>query len=107
MRKTEILFLFCVLGCAGLFAARSITQSAPLLWGSAPSGSAVLGVAGQSRNVDMTKLKRLIQRRALSDREAEFYEPVGMPSRLGKNEDERSESVVPPEHGSDRTPDGD
>ena len=107
MRKTEIIFLFCVLGCAGLFAARSITQSVPLLWGYAPSGSAVLGVAGQSRNVDMTKLKRLLERRALSDREAEFYEPAGTPSRLGDNEDERSESVVPLEHGSDRTQEGD
>ena len=89
MRKSEILFLFCVLGCAGLFAARSITQSVPLLWGGTPSGSAVLGVAGQLRDVDMTKLKRLLDRGTLSDHEAEFYEPVGTPSRLGDHEDER------------------
>ena len=90
MRKIEILFLFCVLGCGGLFAARSITQSVPLLRGGTPPGSPLLGVAGQSRDVDMAKLKRLLQQRTLSDHEAEFYEPLGTPSRLGDKEDERT-----------------
>ena len=88
MRKIEILFLVCVLVCGGLFAARSITQSGPLLWDGTPPGSPLLGVAGQSRDVDMAKLKRLLQQRTLSDREAEFYEPLGTPSRLGDKEDD-------------------
>ncbi len=103
MRKTEILFLFCVLGCAGLLAARSISQSVPLLCGGTTADPATLGVAGQSRDVDMTKLKRLLDRRALSDREAEFYEPVGMPSPFRNSQDEGSNSVVPLEQGSERT----
>lgn len=107
MRKIEITFLLCVLGFAGLFAARSVTQSVLLLSGGTQSGSAILGVAGQSRNVDIMKLKRLLDQRALSDREAEFYEPVGVESHSGDGEDERSESVVPLEQGSDRTREGD
>jgi hypothetical protein len=107
MRKTEIAFLLCVLGFAGLFAARSVTQSIPLLSGGTQSGSAAPGVAGQSRDVDMMKLKRLLDQRALSDREAEFYEPVGADSFSGDGEDEGSESIVPLEHGSDRTRKGD
>ena len=93
MRKIEIIFLLGVLGFAGLFAARSVTQSVPLLRGAAPSGSDVLGVAGQSRDLDLAKIKRLLDRRVLSDREAEFYEPVGGPSRLGDTEDASSESA--------------
>ena len=92
MRKTDIAFLLSVLGFAGLFAARSVTQSVPLLRGGTQSGSAALGVAGQSRDVDVIKLKRLLDQRALSDREAEFYEPVGAPSPSGDDGDERSES---------------
>ncbi len=95
MRKTEIIFLACVLGCGGLFAARSIALSRPLLWGSAPSGSAVVGVAGESRQVDMTKLKRLLDRGDLSDREAEFYTPVGTPPPADDNEDAESDSAGP------------
>lgn len=107
MRKTEIVFLLGVLGCAGLFAARSVTLSFPLLWGGTPSGAAVLGVAGQSRDVDMTRLKRLLDLRDLSDREAEFYEPVGTSSRLGDIQNQSSESVVPLEHGPDPAREGD
>jgi len=103
MGKIDVIFLFCVLGCAGLFAARTITQSVPLLLGGTSSGSATLGVAGQSREVDMAKLERLLERRALSDHEAEFYEPVGDTPRSGNNENENSEPEIPLEHRSDRT----
>ncbi|MGI6416070.1 MAG: hypothetical protein ACOX1P_10400 [Thermoguttaceae bacterium] len=83
MRKTDLVFLLCVLICAGLFAARSISRSIPTLSGAMPSGAAALGAAGQPRQVDMAKLERLIEERVLSDHEAEFYEPIGVPSSSG------------------------
>ncbi len=92
MRKTEIIFLACVLGGGGLFAARSIALSRPLLWGPSPSGSDVLGVAGQSRQVDMPKLQRLLDRGDLSDHEAECYGPFGTPPSPGDDEDETGDS---------------
>ncbi len=102
MRKTDAIFLCCVLSCAGLFAVRSVTQSVPLLWGETASDSAALGVAGQSRSVDMTKLNRLLQRRALSDHEAEFYEPVDTQLQSGDQGDGRSDSTVPLGNEPDR-----
>ncbi len=92
MRKTEIIFLACVLVCGGLFAARSLSLSGALLWGSSPTGSAVAGVAGQSRQVDMTKLQRLLDRGDLSDHEAECYGPFGTPPSPGDDEDETGDS---------------
>ena len=102
MCKTDRIFLFCVLGCTVLFAARSIRHSVPLLSSGTSPASAALGVAGQSRDVDMTKLKRLLDRRALSDREAEFYEPVAAPSRSGSDGEQNGESQML-ELESDRT----
>jgi len=83
MRKTDLVFLLCVLICAGLFAGRSISWSVPMLSGAMPSGAAALGAAGQPRQVDMARLERLIEERVLSDHAAEFYEPVGAPSPSG------------------------
>ena len=79
MRRTEIIFLLCVFAFAALFVARSVRQTIPLLPGAPPSGSAAIGAAGQPRDVDMPQLKRLLDRRALSGHEAEFYEPVDSP----------------------------
>jgi hypothetical protein len=76
MRKLDVVFLFCVLGFAGFFAARSVTQSLPLLPGRSISDSAGRGAAGQPRDVDMTKLKSLLDQRALSGHEAQFYHPL-------------------------------
>ena len=80
MRKTDIVFLCCVLGVAGLFARRVVTLSAPLLPGATTSATPAFGVAGQARDVDMLELQRRLERRELSDHEAEFYEPIGAPS---------------------------
>lgn len=98
MRKTDAVFLFCVVSFAGLFAARSVSQAVPLLSGGASSGSAAHGVAGQSREVDVTKLKQLIDRGTLSDHEAEFYEPIAKPARSGDGEEETSAPDAPVEH---------
>lgn len=43
----------------------------------------------------MLKLERLLEERALSDHEAEFYEPVGAPSP--SDEQGPDEPAVPPE----------
>jgi hypothetical protein len=79
MRKTDLVYLLCVFGIAGLITVRSITQ-ATALFPSTSTLSTALGAAGQSRAVDMSRLQPLLDRGALSDHEAEFYEPVGVPS---------------------------
>jgi len=87
MGKTDTIFLFCLLSCAGLFALRSIAQSVPLLSVEAASDSAAFGAAGQSHNVDMQELKRLLEQGSLSDHEAEFYGPVGTTLESGDWDD--------------------
>lgn len=103
MRKNEAIYLLCVLICAGLFAARSVTRSLFLLSPEAASDTATFSVAGQSRNVDMVKLQSLLERRALSDHEAEFYEPVGTP-RSADRDSERNEPAAQPGQESDLSP---
>ncbi len=100
MGKTDTIFLFCVLSCAGLFALRSIAQSVPLLSVEAASGSAAFGAAGQSHNVDMQELKRLLEQGALSDHEAEFYGPVGTSLESSGRENGESEPDVSHRHES-------
>lgn len=95
MRKIDILFLFCVLGFAGFFAARSVTHAIPLLPGRTITDSAALGAAGQARDVDMTKLKSLLDQDALSDHEALFYQPVGAPPHLDNDRDKGGENADP------------
>ena len=91
MRKTDVLFLICVLSFAGLFAARTVALSVPLFWDKNGSDSASFGVAGQSQNIDTVKLKRLLESRALSDHEAEFYGPVGIAVQPENDESEEGE----------------
>ena len=86
MRKLDVVFLCCVLGFAGFFAARSVTQSLPLLVGRGIAESAGLGAAGQPREVDMARLKFLLERGALSDHEALFYQPLGTSPRPSGDE---------------------
>ena len=91
MRKIDFIFLFCVLGFAGFFAARSITHAIPLLLGRTITDSADLGAAGQARDVDMTKLRTLLDQDALSDHEALFYQPLGTSSHPSGAEDKEAE----------------
>jgi len=91
MRKIDIVFLFCVLGFAGFFAARSVTHAIPLLPGQTITDSAALGSAGQARDVDMTKLKSLLDQDALSDHEALFYQPLRASSHPSGAEDKEAE----------------
>lgn len=84
MHKNDAVFLLCVMVCAALFAARSISQSVPLLIGGSLSAPATLGAGGQPRRVDMMKLERLLEEGLLSDHEAEFYEPAAPTARSGE-----------------------
>ena len=75
MKKAEALFLLAVLIFTGVFVAGTlshVTKPAVAERESEPP----LNAAGVPRDVDMEKLKGLLLHRYLSDREAEFYEPV-------------------------------
>lgn len=76
MRRTDIIFLVCAFGFALLITVRSITLAIPLLPGRTFPDQPTMGAAGQARDVDMQRLRALLKQRALSDHEAEFYEPV-------------------------------
>ncbi len=81
MRKTDVVYLLCVFGFAALIAARSISQATAYLPSGAAAVPAGLGAAGQSRDVDIQEMQRLIDRGVLSGHEAQFYEPLGVPPR--------------------------
>ena len=93
MRNIDIVFLCCVLGFAGFYAARSITHTIPLLPGRTITDSAALGTAGQARDVDMTKFKFMLDQDALSDHEALFYQPVDSSPQLGGEIDKGGEKT--------------
>ena len=63
MRRTEVVFLLCVFAFAALFVTRSVTHTIPLLPGGPSPGAAAIGAAGQPRDVDMPRLKRLLDLR--------------------------------------------
>ncbi|MBM4090687.1 MAG: hypothetical protein FJ276_14885 [Planctomycetes bacterium] len=79
MRKNDFVFLLCVAAFAGLIAARSISQAIPSYVGGAFSATSNMGSAGNVRQVDMARLRFLLEQKALSDHEAEFYEPSTAP----------------------------
>ncbi len=70
MKRSEILFLACVLAAAGAFGGRVLVDAARAAgWG---AGGGVV-TSGQPRDVDMEKLRRLIREGGLSDREALYW----------------------------------
>ena len=77
MRRIDIFFLVCVSGCASLFAVQSAMRAVPLLPTAAVSETARAGTAGRARDVDMAKLKALLERGALSEHEALHYQRMG------------------------------
>jgi hypothetical protein len=71
MRRIEVLFLLSVLAAAAAFAARTISETVRVSgWES--GGEVSPGTAGQPRDVDLEKIRRLIREGHLSDREALF-----------------------------------
>ena len=88
MRRIEIVFLAVVVGFAGAFVGRSLSQTVAVFPTQADE-PAVFGAAGKARDVDMGQLRLLLDQRALSDHEAEFYKTwnadgVSVPDRKEK-----------------------
>ncbi|MBI5091756.1 MAG: hypothetical protein HZB26_04845 [Candidatus Hydrogenedentes bacterium] len=71
MLRSEKIFLCVVLAFALAFAGITL-QAVP---GSESNGATAVrtGAGGQSRDVDMVKLERLMREQSLSDHEAQFY----------------------------------
>jgi hypothetical protein len=82
MKKTEITFLICVFSAAALFCVASVRETLPLLPGAPAPTAAVSATAGQARDVDLDKLRRMLRQHELSSHEAMYYktmptEPAG------------------------------
>lgn len=75
MRKNDLMFLSIAIAVALLFAGATLSQSKALLFPS-ESAPALTGAAGQPRTVNPEQIRRMIEQKSLSNREADFYEPV-------------------------------
>lgn len=74
MKRTEIAYLLCVAAFAAALTAISLARAARV---AARSGDATFSpTAGEPRDLDVERIKRLLRRRELSDREALHYEPL-------------------------------
>jgi len=79
MKRTEILFLACVLAMAALFGGRTLSETVRAM-GWEEGEAAPAGTAGRPRDVDMEKLDRLTREGLLSDREALYYRKLAAPA---------------------------
>ncbi|MHC4933465.1 MAG: hypothetical protein ACYTGV_14875 [Planctomycetota bacterium] len=77
MKRTEIAYLLAVAAFATLFALGSVRSAARVLAQRSAGDAAFSPTAGEPRDVDMEKLRRLLRSRSLSDREAKHYKPAG------------------------------
>jgi hypothetical protein len=75
VNRSEKLLLFSALAFALAFAAVSLSEGARLL--ARPGDAGASPLVGEPRDVDMEKLRRLLQTRALSEREALHYRRLG------------------------------
>ena len=75
MKTNEQVFLIAVVACALVFSALALGH-ARQHFAARAAESVQAGLAGQPRDVDIEKVKRMIQQQYLSDHEAEFYTPV-------------------------------
>jgi hypothetical protein len=73
MKKVEVAFLASVFGVAGLFAWMSLSQVVDLYSASPDTEAAAGSTGGESRDVDLGKLQRLLQQGYLSEQEAKYY----------------------------------
>ena len=76
MKRNDIVFLFAVGVIAFAVAALTLMRAWEAAEQQVSVRPAVGGVAGQPRNVDTGKLKRLIETGRLSDHEAQYYKPA-------------------------------
>jgi hypothetical protein len=79
MRRREVVFIVAVLGMAAVFVALTLSSA----WETVGKPAAVefgsRGAAGIPREVDVERVRRLIEGGGLSDREAEFYREAEEP----------------------------
>jgi hypothetical protein len=80
MRRIEVLFLGLVLAAAAAFAGRTVSEAVRLS-GRGSGGEAAPGAAGQPRDVDLVKIRRMIAEGLLSNREALFFTKAGEEGR--------------------------
>lgn len=90
MRNNERLFLAAVLCVAVVFAALSVSNVSKVIGTEPALEFGARGAAGIPRNVDLNRVKQLIEEGHLSGREAEFYRkadegPTGPPSGKSEN----------------------
>ena len=89
MRKWDLAFLICVGGAATAFSVATVSQAVRFSPGSSSADTTRLGVAGQSRDVNMRHLEELLRGKSLSDHEAEFYKRVSDRSQFVRPEPEK------------------
>ncbi|HOF38941.1 MAG TPA: hypothetical protein PLD73_02635 [Candidatus Hydrogenedentes bacterium] len=70
MKATDALFLICVAVAAALFVVASLAHTGTAVPSALP---AVSDGAGRPRDLDINRVRKMIERGDLSDREAEFY----------------------------------
>lgn len=81
MKRVEILFLASVLAAAAAVAGRTVSEAVRLP-ARERGGGTPRGTAGQPRDVDLGKIRRMIAESLLSDREALFYTKAGEGRRV-------------------------
>ena len=99
MKKVEAVFLASVFGVAGVFTLMSLAQVARLYSAKSDADAAVVGTAGEARDVDMEKMQRLLRQGYLSEQEAKFYKeftPWSEPLEEGVDAEEVSSGTDSP-----------
>ena len=76
MKKTDIAFICAVAVMALASVAITLVQTWETAEQQASARPAAGGAAGQPRDVDVRKLKRLIETNRLSEHEAQYYKPA-------------------------------
>jgi hypothetical protein len=76
VKRTDIAYLLAVAAFATLFAVGSVRSATEVIAQRSAGDAAFSPTAGEPRDVDMEKLRRLLRSRSLSDREAQHYKRV-------------------------------
>jgi len=71
MKAADVLFLVCVTAVAALFVAAALSHTETAA--TPPAVPAAPGATGRSRDLDLERVREMIERGDLSGREAEFY----------------------------------
>jgi hypothetical protein len=93
MKKREAVFLGAVAAFAVTFVAVTLSNTARSVAKGPRVRRPETGAAGEARDVDMQKLKRLLLHGYLSDREAEYYEKLPEDQEAAPSAEEKKEDV--------------